>query len=1741
MMMMMMMMMMVIRRASFILFLFLFSSPFLLPHTFAGLPAGMLYNEYNGHYYELSARSARLDEVSNILAAEHPDGYMATITSHMEWEFILNSFITTDMPRIAVSAIYSPGSDFYEWAPYGNSPEGFFRIPMARRMDLDDCPYFCFFNAYHPDDTSSAEDMITVSSVNEKGPTTMDDVQSTDNNYFLVEYGNMTLLTSRVDTEGGSTQLFLLGHPTWDELVLSVAREHWNITIDNKPCTFQAPISINLILRGISCSVPAGTGKSLMVHVGYYSGTGMQYVVLAEQPVFSYAPPIVTSVGFKDGSPTVTIFGKNFGYVEEDITVVLGSMIQCVVNNIIHSGMFVCNPTSLLRADNMLPMSVSVKTQMTHTSSPILFRPETGHAYKLSRGIADYGRALTLSSREPSYVPMGNGTFAWMPGYLATITTPWESNHLKTIFRDFISHAWIGLDDLSLSGTFRWRTGPERGISVFRANDSLVYTSSPTCCSNLVDTQSTRPAAVISTDTQFDQWKTFPSNDAYRYFVEYDVRPTTPSISRILATGGIITIRGYAFGPIASNHDVTFSNDREHYSFQCINVTLSTDKTALSCIVPPSIRGNPTNLKLNIYYYDSFISNYTAPLYFDYSCLGSPTSCSGRGQCVGGFCFCNVSASGEQCEMDSWLNPHNNHTYKILPYAASSSELRFLIPPGFYPATITSYMEWDFIITSLPLLRSALQNQATQYYLGATLQSDDDKWLWVSGPESNFNVSASTRSNPDYCPYFCKWNAHYPDNFFGNETALGLSMGIPHDVSFDDVRPDSILHLIIEAGETTALASVAPTSGGAITVSLVSTNATVLEYHNNLVLMYPTISDWNVEIDGAACKVLELRNNPPGIYCRVPPGTGKSKSLLVEVQTSAGRKIPLEAFAQPVFSYAPPQVISVTPTFYQRSANMTIIGKNFGNDPQKIEIIFDATNRCDNITFLIPHTHFVCWVENLLNPGIPIRITVDGQSDHSSSYFLYNNDNGHQYQLSRGVATFQQARAIASSSGGYLTTLTSVQEMTFISYYYNYMLRVWLGAEDFTKSGMFRWNQGPEAGLAVFNSTSRVKYATSSFCCGSVYASDGDALAFSFRSHYDWAAFPSSLPSRYFIEIGTVIPAITFVSGSLGGLIYITGLALGPDASLHNVTVGPYTCSSPILPLYSSPILICSMPPANVKSAAAAAAGYIGSLAFMNLPATVQYMDSVLSSGSLLFNYTDTIDITPRVATSFLSSSQRLTIYGTFLFENDLSLTTVSVGPYACFSLSRLSSSEISCDLPYWGTGANLSVVVRSRSRALTALSTITFSCGDGICNPTNDILNAVETCLSCPIDCPTITCNLCGDGICNTGESCESCLVDCGVCPIIGGCRTDCGPHGTCASDEYSCICNRGWSGVFCDSPILPANVTTNGTGIIIKPPLPPPSTNSTGSDSDSDSDDDGNAAFSVFILELQEISSSNVVLSRYPISDDMFGPVPDSLVSSIDRFVTISGTTDLQIWQYYARFSMGTEMIIRFTQFGDAAMVRFAGDNSTISSGVLKASVYITGFPFTQSNTSLGVIMQQTGPDIKQQQTKPTTNNNKGCTATSTQQIGKDSNNNVGWTILQGSSDVQLYSTYHPRGVVDSKNIFIRTEIYSDDRYNTTTTDKGLKEFHIRTIVPSFVLEAALDPNFGLVVDLSSRVPSSCLVAGGNSDVDPVNVAAIVAPVVVGVVLLVSIIIGVIYYKKSHQARDIDVVNDEAGNEMM
>ena len=74
--------------------------------------------------------------------------------------------------------------------------------------------------------------------------------------------------------------------------------------------------------------------------------------------------------------------------------------------------------------------------------------------------------------------------------------------------------------------------------------------------------------------------------------------------------------------------------------------------------------------------------------------------------------------------------------------------------------------------------------------------------------------------------------------------------------------------------------------------------------------------------------------------------------------------------------------------------------------------------------------------------------------------------NSHTYAITSSAMTFAEAKAAAAELGGYLTTINTLEENTFLTsrFYGTYGNAIWIGANDIAEEGTWLWDNGTTSG-----------------------------------------------------------------------------------------------------------------------------------------------------------------------------------------------------------------------------------------------------------------------------------------------------------------------------------------------------------------------------------------------------------------------------------------------------------------------------------------------------------------------------------------------------------------------------------------------------------------------------------------------------------------------------------------------------
>ncbi len=171
-----------------------------------------------------------------------------------------------------------------------------------------------------------------------------------------------------------------------------------------------------------------------------------------------------------------------------------------------------------------------------------VMNPVNGHYYGMGYGRVD-GRNFTWHEARDDAETL---TFNGMRGYLATVTSPSESEFLKQSLSNYTA-TWMGASDAAVEGEWRWMTGPEAGQLFWHGDasgEALGFTDWHVGEPNdLGGLSSGEDYATFGHGDMHDGWNDLP-NLAYDaswangYLVEFSPVPE-PSTYALLTIGGV--------------------------------------------------------------------------------------------------------------------------------------------------------------------------------------------------------------------------------------------------------------------------------------------------------------------------------------------------------------------------------------------------------------------------------------------------------------------------------------------------------------------------------------------------------------------------------------------------------------------------------------------------------------------------------------------------------------------------------------------------------------------------------------------------------------------------------------------------------------------------------------------------------------------------------------------------------------------------------------------------------------------------------------------------------------------------------------------------------------------------------------------------------------------------------------------------------------------------------------------------
>jgi gliding motility-associated-like protein len=194
---------------------------------------------------------------------------------------------------------------------------------------------------------------------------------------------------------------------------------------------------------------------------------------------------------------------------------------------------------------------------------------------------------------------------------------------------------------------------------------------------------------------------------------------------------------------------------------------------------------------------------------------------------------------------------------------------------------------------------------------------------------------------------------------------------------------------------------------------------------------------------------------------------------------------------------------------------------------------------------------------NLLGGEIKLQVFISPQITN----VFFNSANGHMYRFVSGNISWTNAASAAVSSSyesesGYLVSITSKQEQNFVNNKIS-ATNIWIGLSDKDSEGVFKWEQGPEAGT-VIRSGSNIAGQYNNWESGEPNNYGGeDYVAAKWNGGTGWNDFPN-LPSGnyingYLIEYGTWSDpmSLTFNSTQKSEIVF-TQIGQGVNISATN-------------------------------------------------------------------------------------------------------------------------------------------------------------------------------------------------------------------------------------------------------------------------------------------------------------------------------------------------------------------------------------------------------------------------------------------------------------------------------------------------------------------------------------------------------------------------------------------------------------
>ncbi|MGV1005389.1 MAG: C-type lectin domain-containing protein [Candidatus Nanopelagicales bacterium] len=696
--------------------------------------------------------------------------------------------------------------------------------------------------------------------------------------------------------------------------------------------------------------------------------------------------------------------------------------------------------------DSLTPGTIKISAAIDGGTT--VFNPDNGHYYYYYSG-----SSLTWANAEAAAEA---ATFQGMNGYLATVTSAAEQSFIVSHVLASGSY-FIGGSDAAVEGSWKWVVGPESERFIFWKSGvvgctvGLIGTCSPEGTARYSNWYFGQPDSGGGAATDYLQHSTTGWDDRLDTYASNSMREFSTTDGSVNPLTSVARTLNFTVSELSLTLGNEFDNSLVVSRAQSANINSALDANSgvratgfgafpVRMVVKATKGTVALTTTTGLTYPTGYPSNYTGS---EIAFVGTQDQVNAA---LDAMTFSTDAASPGTIRITAAIdggtagtfNPDNGHYYYYTSTlttwdaAKTTSEAAsFRGLPG-YLGNITSWAEQSF-------LNEHMATPPGEYYLGASdavaQGTIEGVWKWVTGPASERTVFWQTGSplcvlglqgvcRPDGgTERFNNWYAALPDNYGLLDNYLTGHYGTLN--RWNDRYGTENLYALREYSLADGSADPLTTVTRTLSYTVSAATLTLGNESDNSISVPPTSATGvNVSLDSGS---------------EVAGGGFGSFPVRVIVKPSAG-------------TVALTTTTGLTyPTGYPSNytgAEIAFVGTQAQVNAALATMTFTSANS---------------------NPGtIQITAAIDGGSS-----YVFNPDNGHYYGYYGTLMTWFPAKEAAANSvyqgmNGYLGTVTSQAEWSFVNAHTSPPGEYYLGGTDQETSQTWEWITGPAAERNVF-------------------------------------------------------------------------------------------------------------------------------------------------------------------------------------------------------------------------------------------------------------------------------------------------------------------------------------------------------------------------------------------------------------------------------------------------------------------------------------------------------------------------------------------------------------------------------------------------------------------------------------------------------------------------------------------------